>query len=108
MIRSVGEFEVILPLSKLDSDDISLRHLTIKQTAREHDQAIIRLRTRTVRWTQTLSSGTPIRIFWRGKTTDDSQFVGYVTHVRPYVKSADNKFEFDIIAVAASRDLRVT
>lgn len=108
MLRSIGEFDVRLPLSRVESSDISLRQLTIKQTARQHDQAVIRLRSRTMRWAQSLSSGTPIRIFWRGRSTDDSQFVGYITHVRPYVKSADNVFEFDIVAVAASRDLRVT
>lgn len=108
MVRSLGEFRVRFPLSTVDPGEVSLMHLTIQQTAREHDQAILRVRTRRVNWGQTLATGTPIRIFWRGKSTDDNQFLGYVTHVRPFVKAADNRYEFDIVAIAASRDLRVT
>jgi phage protein D len=108
LIRSRGEFRIVLPLSKADWGEFSLLRMQVYQTARKHDQAIIRVRAKTANWGNTLATGTPIKVYWRGENTDAGTFVGYVTHIKPRGKTENHRFEFDIISVAASWDLRKT
>lgn len=106
--KFTGRFRVRFPLSRFNTEDVSTRTMVLRQSAREHDQATLSIRSKSLDWYRTLYSGTPVQIDWKGSTTGAGRFVGYVTHVRPYVRAADNHFEFEVVCIAASWDLRRT
>lgn len=83
--------------------------LQVHQRIREHDTAVIRIRSRNVDWFRQFSAGAPVLItYWSSNLRErKGTFVGYVTHVR-LVTDEDNAYVRDIVCVAASRDLRAT
>lgn len=106
--KYTGRFRVRFPKSKFESRDVDTRKLVLHQAAREHDQAVLTIRSKSLDWYRTLYSGTPVQIDWSGSTTGAGRFVGYVTHVRPYTRSANNDFEYEVVCISASWDLRKT
>ena len=102
-----GSASIEFPISILDTW-IQFRRVEIRQDVFEHDLAVIRARTRFLKWEETLYPGTPVTIKYEGRRTTESTFYGYVTHVKPVTKMADEHYDVDIYCVAASRDLRRT
>lgn len=106
--KYTGRFRVTFPKSRFDREDVDTRKMVLRQSAREHDQAVLTIRSKSLDWYRTLSSGAPVQIDWKGSTTGSGRFVGYVTHVRPYTRAANNNFEYEVVCISASWDLRKT
>lgn len=106
-LKYSGNASVKFPLSTFDTA-ILFRRIEIRQDIHEHDLAIIRARSRFLRWEETLFPGSPVRIRYSGKRTSEDTFYGYVTHVKPITKLHDDNYEVDIYCIASSRDLRRT
>lgn len=106
-IRYPGSATVEFPISVFDTW-IEYRGLEIRQDLYEHDLAVIRARTRFLRWEETLYPGTPVRIAYEGRRTTEAAFYGYVTHVKPVAKMSNDHYDIDIYCVSSSRDLRKT
>lgn len=106
--KYTGRFRVRFPKSRFNEEDVDTRTLVLRQSAREHDQAVLTIRSKSLDWYRTLASGTPVQIDWKGTTTGSGRFVGYVSHVRPHRRAANNDFEYEVVCIAASWDLRRT
>lgn len=102
-----GYASIDFPLSLLDTW-IQFRGVEIRQDRYEHDLAVIRARTRFLRWEETLYPGSPVTITYGGRRTTESVFYGYVSHVKPLTKLAGEQYDIAVYCVAASRDLRRT
>jgi phage protein D len=105
-----GFFRVSLPTVNLPKGRVDYLALTVHQKIREHDTAVLRIRSVRTNWFKYFSSGIPIRItYWSGRNQDEREtFVGYVTRVRLVTTGDDNHYEREILCVAASRVLRKT
>ena len=105
----IGGFRATFPLTPLEKDTVTFKKLDIHQKIREHDTAVIRIASRHLDWFNLLGSGTPVKIvYWSSNNRlDRGYFFGYVTHVR-LISNEDNKYEREIVCVAASRSLRET
>lgn len=108
-----GYFRVKFPNVQLPRGRVDYVSLTVRQKIREHDVAVIRVRTRNVNWFKYFPSGTPVRVtYWSGNQPKTKErFIGYVTHVRLVTTVNENNkkiYERDIVCVAASRVLRET
>lgn len=102
-----GTASVQFPISVQESW-IQVQGVEIHQSLYEHDLAIVHIRSRWTRWTETLYPGTPVVIKYSGKRTTENKFYGYVTHVKPTTKMINDFYELDVYCVASSRDLRET
>jgi hypothetical protein len=108
-----GYFRVKFPTVNLPRRRLDYVSLTVRQKIREHDVAVIRVRTRSLNWFKFFPSGTPIQItYWSGNQPRTvERFIGYVTHVRLVTTSDEQNrrlYERDIVCVAASRVFRET
>jgi len=105
----VGGFGATFPLTPFEKNTVTYKRLDVHQKIGEHDTAVVRIASKHLDWFNKLSSGTPIKIiFWSSNNRDDrGYFFGYVTHVR-LVSTEDNRYERDVVCVAASRSLRET
>jgi len=106
-LLSRGSFQVELPEATFDSSLLYFRGLRIEQSARLHDLATLRVRSRQVNWKDTLAPGTPIAITWSSDSGPSSEFYGYVSYVRPIMKR-ESYYDFDVIASGASKSMRAT
>lgn len=104
-----GGFNVQFPMSSTSQHRIQYLRLDVHQKIREHDTAVIRIRSKNMDWFKQFSSGTPVRVsYWSSNYRQNKGvFIGYVTHVR-LVTDDGNAYVRDIVCVAASRDLRET
>lgn len=102
-----GSASFKFPLSTFDTW-INWKSVEIHQSMGAHDLAVIHARSRYLRWEETLYPGTPVTIKYQGKRTNSGKFYGYVTHVKPTSKIANDEYNLDIYCVASSRDLRDT
>ncbi len=102
-----GRFRVTLPEAAFDSGALTARGLRIEQSARMHDLATVRFRSRLVNWKSTLAPGTPVEIEWSSQFSPRGKFFGYVSYVRPHMKR-DSYYDFDLIVAGASKALRLT
>lgn len=109
-LLSKGSFQADFPLSNMGAYKVFAVKAVIHQKIREHDTAVIRLRSKTMNWFEALSTGTPVQIsYWNELNKDKyAVFYGYVTHVRLTNNEETNAYEREIVCVAASRDLRQT
>ena len=107
--HTVGGFRASFPLTPIDKDTVTFKKLEVHQKIREHDTAVIRIASRNLDWFNILGSGTPIKIvYWSSNSrVDKGYFYGYITHVR-LITNEDNKYEREVVCVAASRSLRET
>lgn len=104
-----GGFKVDFPLSTVTKSAVRFKKLTVHQKVGEHDTATIRISSRHLDWYNKLNTGTPVQIaYWSSNNrTDKGSFFGYVTHVR-LISNDENKYDREIVCVAASRVLRKT
>lgn len=104
-----GGFKVEFPLSTVTQSAVRFKKLTVHQKVGEHDTASIKISSRHLDWYNKLNTGTPVKIaYWSSNNrTDKGYFFGYITHVR-LITNDENKYDREIVCVAASRALRKT
>jgi hypothetical protein len=108
-----GYFRVKFPTAQPPRGRVEYMSLTVRQKIREHDVAVVRVRTRNVNWFKYFQSGTPVQLtYWSSNQPRiKERFIGYVTHVRLVTTTDDRDrqmYERDIVCVAASRVFRET
>lgn len=107
-VRFKGGYRVTLPFSRADMARVTFTGVDIHQRIREHDVAVIRATTRMLDWFNLLATGTPVQVdYWDANRVGGS-FVGYVTNIRPTTMPSTNRYEREIVCVAASRVFRET
>jgi phage protein D len=108
-----GYFAVKFPTVQLPRGRVDYISLTVRQKIREHDTALLRIRSRNVNWFKYFQSGTPVQFtYWAGpQNRSKARFIGYVTHVRLVTVQNENDetvYERELVCVAASREFRKT
>ena len=106
--KGAGSFDVSFPISDW-SGSVGYEELEVHQSAREHDMAILTVRSQSEDVYNTLAAGTPIKITYGSSAADATEtFVGYVTHITPLQEFKNVPYRRKIVAVSASRDFRRT
>jgi hypothetical protein len=104
-----GWFSVSFPLSRLERREVFYMGVRIQQKIRQHDTAVVRIRSTRGRWFDTFYDGAPVKITYAGRDGVVGTFIGYVTKVRPVQgEGIKGRHIRDIVCVAASRELRKT
>lgn len=107
--RTKGQYSAEFPLSRTQDADIYHTHAEIHQKIRQHDTAVLSMRSTRMRWFESFYDGAPVKITYVGQDGDVGTFLGYVTKIRPRMNAdTGGLYERDIICVAASRELRKT
>lgn len=106
--RFRGGYQIEFPITPTSTFDVSYLGVEIHQQVRQHDTAVIRLKSKRLRWFESLSTGTPVKVVYWGQDMLKSQFIGYVTHLRPVDTDEDGRYVREVVCVAASRELRRT
>jgi phage protein D len=99
---SQGLFSVIFPTVVVPKTVMYVK-VSVTQRIREHDTAVIRLRSRRLNWLQHFSPGTPVVIRYQAKYDSRTvgEFVGYVSHMRSVMDSS-LLYERELVCVSAS------
>lgn len=104
-----GWFTASFPLSRLERGEVYYMGMEIRQKIRQHDTAVLRIRSTRSRWFDTFYDGAPVKITYTGRDGVTGTFIGYVTKVRPVQgEGIKGRHIRDIVCVAASRELRKT
>lgn len=102
-----GSFSVSLPEAVFDPQYLRPLGLRLEQSARLHDLATIRFRSRFIDWKSVLAPGTPVSITWKSRFSPSRSFYGYVSYVKP-VMTRTKYHDFDVVVSGASKILRAT